>query len=171
MRKGLKDKPARRRSTPSYARYTPVSEAASRVGRGNRKAGTQPERLLERALRRLGLRFGRHGKRLPGTPDIIFPSALVAVFCDGSFWHGRNWQERKVKLTRGANADYWVAKISRNRQRDRTINRQLRALGWHVTRVWDSDVCRDPGKVARSIARCVALRQPYSPASGRSKTT
>jgi DNA mismatch endonuclease (patch repair protein) len=167
-RKGPVDKGApkgragRGRSTPSYAGYSPASPKASRMGRGNRKTGTQPEQLLEGSLRRLGLRFRHHDQHLPGNPDIIFPSNKVAVFCDGSFWHGRNWQERKGKLMRGANADYWVTKISRNRQRDRRVNRQLLILGWHVIRVWDLDVCRDPERVARSIARCVAVRQPHS---------
>jgi DNA mismatch endonuclease (patch repair protein) len=35
-----------------------------------------------------GLRFRKHAKELPGTPDLVFPRAKVAVFVDGDFWHG-----------------------------------------------------------------------------------
>jgi DNA mismatch endonuclease (patch repair protein) len=45
---------------------------------------------------------------LPGKPDIVFYGARLAVFCDGDFWHGRNWPERKRKLSRGSNSEYWV---------------------------------------------------------------
>jgi DNA mismatch endonuclease (patch repair protein) len=156
-----------KRLSPSYGGYSPATPAASRVGRGNKKTGTRPERLLEGALSSLGLRFGRHARDLPGNPDIIFPARLVAVFCDGAFWHGRNWRERRAKLMRGANADYWIAKIARNRQRDRAITRELRALGWCVIRVWDTDVCRNPEEVARAIARRIELRQPRSDVASR----
>lgn len=38
-----------------------------------RGSNTLPERLVERFLRRHGIRFRRHDRRLPGTPDIIVP--------------------------------------------------------------------------------------------------
>jgi DNA mismatch endonuclease (patch repair protein) len=82
---------------------------------------------------------------------VILVDHRVAVFCDGDFWHGRSWQQRKAQLASGWNAEYWVAKIGRNRQRDRIVNRQLSGLGWGVVRVWESDVRRDPGRVARKI--------------------
>jgi DNA mismatch endonuclease, patch repair protein len=50
---------------------------------------------------------------------VVFVSARVVVFCDGDFWHGRNWEERVAKLVGGANASYWIAKISSNMERDR----------------------------------------------------
>jgi len=145
------------RRTPSYAGRSPASAAASRVGRGNTKVGTRPERLLRAALRRLGLNFRYQAGQLLGAPDILFPQEQIAVFCDGDFWHGRRWPERKVKLMRGTNAAYWVAKIARNRARDRSIGRVLRALGWRVIRVWETDVCRNPDRVARAIARRTGL--------------
>lgn len=145
-------------STPSYKGYLAATDAASKVGRGNKKVGTRPERLLVEALRGLGLRFSRHDRHLPGNPDIVFRSQSVAVFCDGAFWHGRHWQERRAKLEKGANAEYWLAKISQNRRRDRRVNRELRSRGWLVIRVWDLEVSRDAQQVARSIARRVALR-------------
>jgi DNA mismatch endonuclease, patch repair protein len=119
--------------------------------------GTHPERLLEQAFRELGLSFKRHVARLPGNPDLVFSAQRVAVFCDGDFWHGRHWAKRKAKLSSGRNADYWVAKINRNRARDRIVARELESLGWVSVRVWESDVRRAPDRVARIVAKRAGL--------------
>src|SRR2546425_5950598 len=86
------------RLTPSFRGYKPSSEASSRAMRGNRKRDTKPEKLLRRQLWRLGLRFRKNVSSLPGQPDIVFPTEKIAVFCDGDFWHGRNWADLKSKL-------------------------------------------------------------------------
>lgn len=75
----------------------------------------------------------------------------IAVFCDGDFWHGRNWTARKSKLGAGWNAEYWVTKIERNRQRDREVTRNLTRAGWRVVRVWEGDLRSDPERAARKI--------------------
>src|SRR5262245_10843959 len=100
--------------------------------RRNTSRNTRPELLLRRALWELGARYRLHLDNLPGRPDIVFPSAKVAVFCDGDFWHGRNWQARRRRLAHGSNADYWIPKILANRARDRRVSRQLSDLGWTV---------------------------------------
>jgi DNA mismatch endonuclease (patch repair protein) len=64
----------------------------------------------------------------------------MAIFCDGDFWHGRDWPSRRVKLARGANGEYWIAKIESNMRRDRATTAQLEALGWCVVRVWESEI-------------------------------
>src|SRR5437762_1327736 len=110
---------------PSFAGLAARSAATSRVGVGNRKTNTAPEVLLRKALSANGLRFVLHAADLPGCPDLIIRRHRIAVFCDGDFWHGRYWRKRKAKLTAGWNASYWVAKIDRNRQRDRKVTRGL----------------------------------------------
>jgi DNA mismatch endonuclease (patch repair protein) len=82
------------------------------------------------------------------------------IFCDGDFWHGRQWSKRKGKLAEGWNAPYWVAKIERNRQRDRQVARILRSLGWTVVRVWESDVRRDPAAAASKIVGAIQATSP-----------
>ena len=59
-----------------------------------RSKDTRPELLLRAALRDAGLarRYRANDARLPGTPDVAFPRARVAVFVDGDFWHGRTWR-------------------------------------------------------------------------------
>jgi DNA mismatch endonuclease (patch repair protein) len=85
---------------------------------------------------------------LPGKPDIVFMRRRLAVFVDGDFWHGRNWNERKQRLASGSNSDYWVSKIAYNRGRDEQNNERLAALGWRVLRLWETEVLRDPEAAA-----------------------
>jgi DNA mismatch endonuclease (patch repair protein) len=140
-------------SVPRYENYRPRSVGTSRVGASNRRQDTTPEMLLRTALRTVGVRYRSNVKTLPGCPDLILVRDRVAVFCDGDFWHGRNWPTRKPKLLAGWNAEYWVAKIERNRTRDREVTAALRRLGWRVVRVWEGDVRRDPGRVAAKILK------------------
>ncbi len=89
---------------------------------------------------------------LPGKPDLVFPGNKVAVFCDGDFWHGRDWTHRKAKLARGHNSGYWIAKIERNMGRDSEISEQLSQLGWTVLRFWEGDINADVDRVVSRIA-------------------
>lgn len=143
---------------PSYKGFRPASEAASRVKRRNRKKDTAHEVLLRRALWRLGLRYRKHVARLPGNPDLVFARARLVIFCDGDFWHGRNWDTLQVQLRQRHNAAYWLAKIGRNRERDLCNTRLLEEQGWVVLRVWETDVKKDPANVARQIADAVRSR-------------
>lgn len=143
---------------PSYNGLTPASEAASRAKRANRKTDTAHELLLRRELWRLGLRYRKYVSKLPSKPDLVFRSARVLVFCDGDFWHGRNWDTLKVQLGRRHNAVYWVAKISRNRERDRQNSALLEEQGWVVLRFWETDIKNDPSAVALAIRDAVTSR-------------
>lgn len=143
---------------PQFLGLKPSSKAASLSKSRNPSIGTFPEVVLRRALSKLGLRYRLHPRNLPGKPDIVFTRVRVAIFVDGDFWHGRNWQSRKKKLSVGSNSEYWVQKIRANRARDRVHNRQLRKSGWTIIRVWETDVKKRPEKTAITIARVVRQR-------------
>jgi len=148
---------SRIRLSPSFRELSSSSVAATRVGRANRKRDTQPELLLRRELWRLGLRYRLHASGIPGNPDLVFASARAVVFVDGDFWHGRRWRNRRLRLAVGANAEYWIAKIERNRARDRANNRRLKQLGWQVIRVWETEVRRDPSRIAATVLAQISL--------------
>mgnify|MGYP006285397807 CR=1 FL=1 len=125
----------------SFRELQPASAQASAAARGaSKKTGTKPELLLRRALWRAGLRYRTHDSSLRGRPDIVLKGPRVAVFCDGDFWHGRDWESRRLRLEGGHNAGYWVAKIERNIERDRLTRRELELQGWTVVRVWEGDL-------------------------------
>jgi DNA mismatch endonuclease (patch repair protein) len=143
------------RPTPSFKGLSAASPASSRSKKMNRSADTEHECLLRSALWRQGLRYRKNVRALPGKPDIVFSAARVAVFCDGDFWHGRDWQRLSRKLRTGANASYWIPKIKTNRNRDRRNDRLLKREGWTVIRVWETDIHCNPQRAAQTIAECV----------------
>lgn len=100
-----------------------------------RSRHTTPELRLRRALHANGLRYRLHAK-LPGKPDLVFPRARLAVLVDGCFWHGCPLHATYPKTR----AEWWAAKLARNRERDAEVNAQLAALGWNVLRVWEHEV-------------------------------
>jgi DNA mismatch endonuclease (patch repair protein) len=140
-----------KKRTVSYSAFRPASPAASKMGRSNRSTGTTPEKCLLAAMRRAGLRYRANVRSLPGCPDVVLRDFRVAVFCDGDFWHGRQWSELRKRMANGSNARYWVSKIERNIQRDRMVSRSLRKLGWRVVRVWESAVLAYPEHVVSLI--------------------
>lgn len=107
------------------------------------------ELALRAELRRRHLHYRKNVAGLPGKPDVVFAQHKLAVFCDGEFWHGRDWAKRKTDFKR--HKAFWVAKIERNMARDREVNRSLRALGWHVLRIWESDIKRDVRKCGARV--------------------
>jgi DNA mismatch endonuclease, patch repair protein len=145
--------PARPRKAPKYDECRPASPAASRAKRRNRPKGTAAELLLRQALWAEGLRYRLHAKELPGKPDIVFRRQRLAVFVDGDFWHGRNWLQRREKLEMGSNADYWIAKIGYNIERDANNRHLLENMGWTVQRFWETDVLARPEEAAAEVAR------------------
>lgn len=141
------------RSTPTFAGLRPASIGARRAAQAaSRKSNTKCEVVLRQALWALGLRYRRSIPGIPGRPDLVFPRQRVVIFCDGDFWHGRNLQSRLARLSHGHNASYWVEKIRKNVQRDTAVSTILSAQGWHVVRLWETDILRDPGGAALVVA-------------------
>lgn len=115
--------------------------------------------LLRRALWSKGHRYRVHLSSLPGKPDIAFTRQHVAVFCDGEFWHGYEWETLKSRLV--SNRSYWVPKIERNIARDQEVNGHLADSGWTVLRLWDFEILENLDEcVARTEA---ALRDKHHP--------
>jgi DNA mismatch endonuclease, patch repair protein len=140
---------------PRYDGFCSASERATRSVGANKACDTKCERLLRARLWRAGLRFRKNWASLPGRPDIVFLRERVVVFCDGDFWHGKDWSRRRRKLLMGSNSEYWLRKIESNKRRDERQNRELRAEGWTVVRMWESEISRDPEGVAAKVAKVV----------------
>ena len=137
-------------------------EMISDIMRRVRSTGTGPEVSLRKALWRRGLRYRLYAKNLPGRPDIVFPRERVAVFVDGDFWHGRQWEERGLpslahQFRETPTAEYWVRKIERNVERDVRVNADLAERGWRVIRFWEKDVKNDVGACVEAVLK--ALRE------------
>lgn len=125
-------------------------EQRRRCMRANKGTGTSIELMLGRALWHAGLHYRKYPKNVPGKPDFCFKEARIAVFCDGEFWHGYQWETRKHRIH--SRTDYWIPKIERNQQRDMEVNDLLRRQGWTVIRFWESDI-------RNHLSDCVAMVQ------------
>jgi DNA mismatch endonuclease (patch repair protein) len=144
----------------SYVGFKAASPRASAAARGSsKKKNTACELVLRKALSALGLRYHIDAVDLPGRPDVVFRPARVAVYCDGDFWHGRNFEQRIAKLSTGHNAPYWVAKIQGNVARDTRTAAALEADGWMVLRFWEKDIHADAERIATEIAQHVRERR------------
>ena len=122
---------------------------------GNRGRDTTPELELRRQLHRRGLRYrvdARVDRGIRSRPDIVFPSARVAVFVDGCFWH----RCPRHGTAPAVNSEYWRAKLARNVERDRETDQLLAAAGWRVIRIWEHE---RPDAAAVRIERVVRTGQ------------
>lgn len=115
------------------------------------------EVLLRQELWKRGLHYRKNSKAIYGHPDIVFIGKKVAVFCDSEFWHGYDWENRKKDIK--SNQEFWLAKISRNIERDREVNERLKTEGWTVLRFWGKDIQRSTSKCADIIEEEVRRRE------------
>lgn len=120
--------------------YDSTPETRKRMSRVHLKKG-KAETMLAKALWHRGVRYRLNYKALPGSPDIAITKFRIAVFVDGEFWHGFDWDNRKVKLK--SNRDYWIAKIEENIDRDYRNNALLEDMGWIVLHFWEKDVLKN----------------------------
>ena len=116
---------------------------------------TKPEMIVRRGLWKRGFRYRLNHKRLPGHPDLVLRKYRTCIFVNGCFWHGHNvalpqMSDVKSKMEDVVNSecckipktnrDFWVAKIRRNKERDKEEQKQLAAMGWHCITVWECEL-------------------------------
>ena len=116
---------------------------------------TSIEVILRKALWEKGYRYRKNYSGLPGKPDIVLTKQKIVIFCDSEFFHGKDWDDLKKQLQRGKNADFCIKKISRNRERDEEINKQLKFLGWTVIRFWGKDIKKDVEQCVRVVEETI----------------
>ncbi len=104
-----------------------------------RSKDTKPEVFVRRLLFASGFRYRLHSDRLQGHPDVVLPKWRVVVFVNGCFWHSHEGCPRAARPS--DNADFWAAKLRRNKERDAENRRILTGEGWRVLVVWEC-ACR-----------------------------
>lgn len=123
-----------------------------------RSAGTMPETLIMRALRRQKIYFAKNVKSIIGKPDIVFRRKKIAVFIDSDFWHVH---PRRFIMPQ-SNKRYWKEKIRRNKERDSEVNKKLKKEGWKIIRIWEHDVKRDTDKCISRVLGVVKQKREIS---------
>ena len=122
-----------------------------------RSKDTLPELIVRRYLHAAGLRYRLHAPKLPGKPDLVFSQRRICLFVHGCFWHGHD-------CVRGArapkiNADYWRAKIARNRARDETTLAAYAAMGWRTLVVYECEL-KDRAALNARLGRALSVPAP-----------
>ena len=133
----------------SYDSTPEIRKRMSKVRLKNGKAET----ILAKRLWHEGYRYRRNYKKLPGSPDIALTTYRVAVFVDGEFWHGENWEERKAKLKH--NREYWIEKIEENMARDKRVDGQLQEMGWTTVHFWEKQVLKHTDECVAKIMKTI----------------
>ena len=117
-----------------------------------RSKDTKPEMIVRRGLWKRGFRYRLNHKRLPGHPDLVLRKYRTCIFVNGCFWHGHDvalpqmengeWRIDNSKCCKipKTNREFWVAKIRRNKERDKEELRKLAAMGWHCITVWECEL-------------------------------
>ena len=126
------------------------SDVRHRTMQAVRSKNTRPELLVRRLLHANGYRYRLHSKKLPGCPDLVFPSRKKVLFIHGCWWHGHDCQRgSRVPKT---NVVYWTKKIIRNRNRDADSQKRLEAEGWKVFAIWECEL-NDAASALLQLAR------------------
>lgn len=129
-------------------KYDSTPEIRKRMSKVRLKNG-KAETILAKRLWHEGYRYRRNYKKLPGSPDITLTKYRVAVFVDGEFWHGENWEERKAKLKH--NREYWIEKIEENIARDKRVDTQLQEMGWITIHFWEKQVLKHTDECLQTV--------------------
>ncbi|EMU3363338.1 very short patch repair endonuclease [Neisseria gonorrhoeae] len=131
-------------------------EQRKKCMQSNKSTGTKPELVLAKAMWALGLRYRKNSGSIFGKPDFSFKKYKVAVFVDGEFWHGKDWEQKKAVIK--GNREFWIAKIERNIQRDIEVTGRLKAEGWTVLRFWSNDVVKNTTCCAEKVKEIIQIR-------------
>lgn len=120
----------------------------SKIMKSVPQRGSTPEIRLRKALHRRGFRYRVNDKRLPGSPDIVFPKYHAVIFVHGCFWHRHGCKYTTTPSTR---KEFWAAKFKANVERDKRNEEKLRELGWRVLVIWECEIKKlfDNGLIER----------------------
>ena len=120
-----------------------------------RSNNTKIEEILRKALWNKGYRYRKNFKDLPGKPDIVITKYKIAIFCDGEFFHGKDWEVLKQRLENSNNSEYWINKISKNMHHDDQVNKELMFMGWTVILFWCNDIKKNTDECIKVIDEVV----------------
>ena len=106
---------------------------------------TRPEMIVRKGLWMRGFRYRLNHKRLPGHPDLVLRKYRTCIFVNGCFWHGHLVEIDKMESSQccrlpNLNRDFWIAKIRRNKERDKKEQSKLAEMGWHCITVWECEL-------------------------------
>lgn len=154
----------------STQRKNPMPESftaaeRSRIMRAVKSENTKPESIVGQIVHRLGYRFRRHRRDLPGKPDLVLSRHRKVIFVHGCFWHLHSCAHAQRAPVR--NAEYWQRKRLGNAVRDQRAKKELRQLGWRVLEIWECQL-RRPETVAQRVRSFLQKTRPGQRSAAKS---
>lgn len=126
-----------------------TKEQRSKNMKAVKNKNSKIELLLRKALRQRGFGYRKNYRALEGTPDIVLTKYKIAIFCDSEFWHGFDWEHKKLEIK--SNREFWYKKIEGNIARDKFVTETLSKQGWTVVRFWGGEILKNPDLCAEKI--------------------
>jgi DNA mismatch endonuclease, patch repair protein len=125
--------------------FTPEKRSwvMSRIKSTNTKIDVKMKKMLAET----GFKWEMYPK-MYSNPDFVHKRKKIIIFCDGDFWHGYRYHEKKKPAKK-----FWRDKIENNMRRDRKYTRKMRRDGWSVLRIWEHDIQKNPEKCLRKISK------------------
>ncbi|MBC7523985.1 MAG: DNA mismatch endonuclease Vsr [Flavobacterium sp.] len=125
--------------------------------RAIKSTATKEEVRLAKALWHLGYRYRKNNNSVFGKPDLTFKKYKIAIFVDGEFFHGKDWETEKERIK--SNREFWYKKIERNIQRDIEVSSYLKLQEWEVIRFWSKEVKKDLNSCINVIQNLILQKQ------------
>ena len=114
-----------------------------------RSKNTWPEMEVRSLVHGMGHRYRLHGK-LPGKPDMVFPSRKKVIFMHGCFWHQHDDENCRITRVPKSNLDFWVPKLKRTKERDDENLKKIREMGWEHFIIWECQI-KDKEYIQKSV--------------------
>jgi DNA mismatch endonuclease (patch repair protein) len=125
---------------------------------------TIPELNIRKALFAKGIRYRLHDRKLPGSPDLVFPKYKAVIFIHGCFWHNHNCKHGRLP---SSNRQFWEVKLQGNAMRDQQTMVKLHSLGWRTRIIWLCSLKNkqtfESDKDVDEIVNWLKERQPKKP--------
>ena len=93
----------------------------------SKSKNTYPELIAQKLLDELGIKYSKHVKELPGTPDIVIEDLKLVIFVHGCFWHKHSCQ----KITKEDEAII---------QKDMEVIYEIISRGYKPIILWECDL-------------------------------
>lgn len=115
----------------------------SETMRAVKSKDSKMEIAFRKTLWNRGLRYSKNSTKYFGKPDLILKKYKTIIFLDSCFWHGC----KKHCRMPSSNKKYWINKITRNKERDKEVNKYYKKSGWQIIRIWGHNIKNNPKKI------------------------
>ena len=122
------------------------------------RAVSKLESIVASELWKKGHRFRRNTRGMIGTPDISIKKYKVVIFIDSCFWHQCPIHGKLPKT----NVEFWEKKFTRNKERDKEVDKYYQEKGWNLKRVWEHEVRKDLDEVVKDLSEFIEVAKKQS---------